>query len=271
MQAIKIIAIDIDGTLLDDHYQCDRETQEMLQKLQQEGIHILLCTGRPLRTTKKMAEELGISSYLITDNGAVVYHMPTETTLVNRSFSPSVYQEVISVLEQTKLHLDVTSLTGMYALPHDKEVSSMYVKYRAQPVVLTSMAPVTEPIVKATLFAGPEEIEKVMLDLPEKLHHLPIQCFRSGPTFIDVIHAESSKGNALHFLSHHLGIASEMIMAIGNYYNDLDMIRLAGVGVAMGNAPDDVKQASTFVTDSNNEQGVRKAIQRMLPNLLVNS
>lgn len=261
---IRMIAIDIDGTLLDDEYRCDPDTIQLLDQLQNQGVHILLCTGRPLRTTLQMAKEIGISSYIITDNGAVVHHMQTNQPLIVHQFSQDIYQKMIPVLEQTGLHLDVTSLTGMYALPHSPDIGDMYKKYLVQPTVLTGMSQVEDGIVKATLFAEPESISQAMLRLPDQLDHLPVQCFRSGPTFIDVMHIESSKGSALHFLSHHLGIEPRNVMAIGNYYNDLDMIQFAGVGVAMENAPSEVKEAADFVTSSNNHHGVRKALQKFV-------
>lgn len=263
-QPIQMIAIDIDGTLLDDEYRCDPDTIDYLHRLQNEGVHILLCTGRPLRTTLHMAKELGISTYLITDNGAVIHQMDTSQPLMVRQFSPDIYQKMIPVLEQSGLHLDVTSLNGMYALPHTPDIGEMYRKYLAKPTVLSSMSLVTDEIVKATLFAQPESINEAMERLPVQLHHLPVQCFRSGPTFIDVMHVESSKGNALHFLSHHLGIERRNVMAIGNYYNDIDMIRFAGVGVAMENAPSEVQTEADYITASNNHQGVKKALQKFL-------
>lgn len=261
---IRMIAIDIDGTLLDDEYRCDPGTIQLLHQLQNEGVQILLCTGRPLRTTLQMAKQLGISSYLITDNGSVVHKMNTNQPLLVRQFSLDIFQKMIPVLEQSGLHLDVTSLTGMYALPYSQAIGEMYKKYLAKPTVLSSMSLVEEGIVKATLFADPEKINEAMESLPAQLDHLPVQCFRSGPTFIDVMHIESSKGNALHYLSHHLGIEPKNVMAIGNYYNDVDMIRFAGVGVAMENAPMEVKEAADFVTSSNNHYGVKKALEKFL-------
>src|SRR5690606_21610872 len=79
---------------------------------------------------------------------------------------------------------------------------------------------------------------------------------RSGDEFIDIMHPDASKGNALRVFTQALGIAPSEVLAMGNYYNDVDMLRFAGLGIAMANSPEDVKQAADEVTVSNNEGGV---------------
>lgn len=142
----------------------------------------------------------------------------------------------------------------------------MYKKYMANPEVIVDMTTVREPIVKATLYAPPDQISSIMKYLPDHLSHIPVQCFQSGPTFIDIMHQETSKGNALQYLSDYLNIPVQGIMAIGNYYNDLDMIRYAGIGVAMENAPEEIRKAASYTTASNNNQGVKKAIEHFIYN-----
>ncbi|MEW9668798.1 Cof-type HAD-IIB family hydrolase [Ammoniphilus sp. 3BR4] len=259
---IQMIAIDIDGTLLNDDYRWDSETRDLLLELQSSNIPVMLCTGRPLKATKQIALDMGIESYLITDNGAVVHHIKSSENLAVKEVAVQHCPEIVQLLEQTGAHLDLTSLQEMYTKAHGPSVAELYKKYMVNPLIVEDMTKVDDSIVKATLFDEPERIDSIMQYLPQKLKSYPVQCFRSGPTFIDIMHQETSKGNALHFMAHHLGVSAEFVMAIGNYYNDLDMIRYAGIGVAMGNAPEDIKQAANFVTDTNNRQGVKKAIER---------
>lgn len=261
---IKLLAIDLDGTLLDDDYQCDLATRELLLRLQNEGVHVVFCTGRALEPTKKLAADLGMGSYLVSDNGAVVYHIPTKSAILIREISPQSLNGIMEILEGTGAHIDATSLRTMYTVPHSEEIAEMYKKYMANPIVLERIRDLSDPILKVTLFAVPEQITKIINSLPDKLQAYPVKCFQSGPTFIDVMHEESTKGNTLHYLSHQLGISPQQVMAIGNYYNDMDMIQFAGVGVAMENAPEDVKKIANFVTSSNNNQGVKKAIETFM-------
>ncbi len=261
---IQMIAIDIDGTLLDDNYRWDHETRDLLLELQRSDISIMLCTGRALSATMNIAKEMGMESFLVTDNGAIVHHLPTNTNLAVKQLAIQDHPELLGILDQTGAHLDLTSIQGMYAKPHNQEIASMYKKYLVNPEIVTDMTTVREPIVKATLFAPPDQISSIMNDLPAQLSHIPVQCFQSGPTFIDIMHKETSKGNALQYLSNYLEIPVQGIMAIGNYYNDLDMIRYAGIGVAMENAPEDIKKEAVYTTASNNDQGVKKAIEHFL-------
>lgn len=259
---IQMIAIDIDGTLLNDDYHWDLETRDLLLELQSSNIAVMLCTGRPLKATRQIALDMGIDSYLITDNGAVVHDVKSQANLAVKEVAVQLYPEMIQLLEDTGAHLDLTSLSEMYTRPHGPAVADLYQKYKVNPLIVDDMTEVNDSIVKATLFDQPDRMDSIMQVLPQQLQNYPVQCFRSGPTFIDIMHQESSKGNALHFMAHHLGVPAEFVMAIGNYYNDLDMIRYAGMGVAMGNAPEDIKQAADFVTDTNNRQGVKKAIEQ---------
>jgi hydroxymethylpyrimidine pyrophosphatase-like HAD family hydrolase len=91
-----------------------------------------------------------------------------------------------------------------------------------------------------------------------------VQTLRSGPFYIDLIDRSTSKGAALRHLAEHLNIPLSETIAIGNYYNDLDMITMAGVGVAVDNAPDEVKERADIVVASNNESGVAEAIERLI-------
>jgi Cof subfamily protein (haloacid dehalogenase superfamily) len=261
---IKLVALDIDGTLLNDDYECDRETRELLQHLESVGVKIMLCTGRPLEATKLIAAEIGAATHLITDNGAVIYDLVRQETLAVKAIPIECYEPIIDGMVQTGAHVDVTSLTRMYTVSHSAAIAEMYSKYKVQPRIVEKLTMVEDSILKATLFAKPAAIDAIMAFLPEKLAWYPVQCLRSGPTFIDVMPKDSSKGRSLSLVCEMLGIDRGSILAMGNYYNDLDMIEFAGIGVAMENAPEDVKSQADHVTASNNEQGVKKALEHFV-------
>ena len=264
----KLVAIDIDGTLLDDHYKCDEETKACLAKLTKQGILVMLCTGRGLISAKQIAEEIGIGSYLATDNGAVLFHIPTQKPLLVHEISREVYNQLIPILLETGVHLDITSMTHMYTLPHSEEVAELYKKYKVSPIIVPSLMDIQDIVIKVTLFAESAILDQVMEDLPSLVAPLSVQCFRSGPYYIDLMHIESSKGLTLRYLADELKMAPDNLIAIGNYFNDLDMIRFAGVGIAMENAPFEVKDAADYVTGSNNHQGVKKALERYFKELV---
>ncbi|MBP1931213.1 Cof-type HAD-IIB family hydrolase [Ammoniphilus resinae] len=260
----QLIALDIDGTLLNDHYECDGETRALLQSLEEAGLEIVLCTGRALEPTKKVAEMVGVGSYLITDNGSVTYHTPTRDAVSIKAIDPDYLENILEILNNKHVHIDVTAMEKMYTIPHHAEIADMYKKYMVNPVILEQLEELPEPILKATLYGSEKEIDQIYEELPQQLIPYQVQCFRSGPYFIDVMNKQATKGTALASLTKRLNISSNTVIAIGNYYNDIDMIRFAGMGVAMENAPEKVKIAADLITESNNQQGVKRALESLI-------
>ena len=115
---------------------------------------------------------------------------------------------------------------------------------------------------KFTLFSSDAILSRAQKDLQKM--NLPLKSIRSGPTFIDILNQKASKGMALKSLAHYLGIPMESTIAIGNYYNDLDMIQGAGVGVAVANAPEEIQVEADLVVPSNNENGVAEALRLLV-------
>jgi len=136
----------------------------------------------------------------------------------------------------------------------------MYVHYRVVPIRRRPDDPLPPDLVKFTAFGSKEQMDRVQREW--EAWDSPLRRIRSGDWFIDVQHADVSKGKALERLASLRGIDRSRIMAIGNYYNDIDMLRFAGLGIAMGNSPDEVKRAADAVTLSNEEDGVAHAIRR---------
>jgi len=260
----QMVALDIDGTLLNDHYECDGETRTLLKRLEGQGLEIVLCTGRALEPTKKIAEMVGVCSYLITDNGSVTYHIPTKNAVSIKAIDPDHLDGILKILNTKNVHIDVTAMDKMFTIPHHAEIAEMYKKYMVNPLILEQLEQLPEPILKATLYGAEKEIDRLYSELQHQLIPYKVQCFRSGPYFIDVMNKQSTKGTALKSLTEYLNISSNSVIAIGNYYNDIDMIRFAGMGVAMENAPEEVKQAADFITGSNNQQGVKKALEMLI-------
>ena len=142
------------------------------------------------------------------------------------------------------------------------EVLALYSQFLIQPKLLPSWDALQEPVLKMTITAEKEILDKVEDDL--KGWDNKLQFIRSGDFFIDIMHKEATKGHALMNLAKQQHVPRENILALGNYYNDMTMIQYAGVGIAMGNSPLDVQAAADDVTFSNNEDGVSAALDKYI-------
>jgi len=258
----KLIALDVDGTLLDDDHNLSERTKQTIQDVHDAGCHIVLCTGRAPVSTLPILQELGLEGTMITHNGAAtVYADEKGQALVNEfTFTLSEIQPMLDYARREGIHFDVCTPFNMYIEHIGEEERLMYQKYLISPKLVTDVSELGIPLVKLTLFAQPEVLDRVQREWDEQKLYGDLRMIRSGDLFIDVMSAKANKGNALKALADELEIEPEAIMAIGNYYNDVEMMTFAGLGIAVANSPEDVKKAADKVTASNNDEGVHQAL-----------
>lgn len=254
----RLIALDVDGTLLNDDHELTKGTADAVKQAAAMGAQIVLCTGRGASQAFHLLEELGLSGILITHNGATTVHSGDRTLLHGFSYSMREAAGVIEYCRANGIHYDANTVYELYADKVDEETQAMYDKFNIVANRVEDLGRLEESCYKMTLFGTAEKLDRLNAEWDR------IGCslarIRSDICFIDVMHPQASKGNALRQLAEQLKVPREQILAIGNYYNDIDMLRFAGLGVAMANSPDEVKQAADEVTLSNNEDGVRAVL-----------
>ncbi|MFD0678164.1 MULTISPECIES: Cof-type HAD-IIB family hydrolase [unclassified Paenibacillus] len=258
-----MIALDVDGTLLNDNYEITDITKQALQQAHASGIRIVLCTGRGPGNAVPILEQLGLEGVLITHNGAATIQTPGCILLHESGFSLTEIEPVIRYCRDKQVHFDVNTAFDMYVDKIGATEESMYEKYMLQPQRVSDVTLLNHSLVKFTIFGALELMDDVENDL--RLMEMPkgLQYIRSGDYFIDVMSLEASKGKALEKLAQQWNIPREEIIAMGNYYNDIEMLEYAGLGIAMENSPDAVKAAANLVTLSNNDNGVYKALVKL--------
>lgn len=258
----KMIALDVDGTLLNDQYELTKETAASVRLAHAAGVRIVLSTGRGPSNAIPILEQMGLEGVLITHNGAVTVQTPGNELLHQISFQASELEPLIRHCRAAGIHFDACTAMDMFAERISETAKEMYGRYMLYPAVLPDLLAIREPLVKFTMFGTAREMDRIEaaladLGLPLSLNHI-----RSGDHFIDVIPSAASKGEALKELAALWGIDRSEVLAIGNYFNDIEMIRFAGLGIAMANSPEEVKKEADAVTASNNEEGVSAAIRR---------
>ena len=271
---IKLIALDLDGTLLDSGKNLSARNREALASAADRGIHIVPTTGRFFGMMPEAIRALPFVRYAITVNGAQVYDRETDTALARAEIPVATAIAAMEVLDGFDCIYDCYQenwgwMTDAMQRKADRYApDAHYLK-----MIREFRRPVPE--LKAHLAAKGADVQKVMCfardaaDLPAIQGALAARfpelvLTRSTPNNVEINHALAHKGEAMRRLAEALGFGLAECMAFGDGLNDLTMVRDAGLGVAMANAAPEVLAAAKFVAPSNDDDGVAAAIERLV-------
>jgi len=257
-----MIALDVDGTLLDERHVLTPGTREAVRQAAEAGAEIVLCTGRGPANTFPVLEELGLTGVIITHNGAATVDAARRELLHQCPMDEGTVAPYIAYCREHGVHYDVNTAFDLYIEEASPEALAMYENYRITPLKRPPGGELPEGLVKLTVFGEKGVMDKVQADWEAEGWPPGLQRIRSGDFFIDVQQPEASKGKALAQLAKLRGVERGRVLAIGNYYNDVGMLEYAGLGIAMGNSPDAVKRSADAVTSSNDEDGVAEALRQ---------
>jgi Cof subfamily protein (haloacid dehalogenase superfamily) len=277
--SLRLIAIDIDGTLLNPEFHVSATDLATLRRAHSEGIEVILVTGRRHAFALPIAQQLGFDLWLISSNGAVTRSLAGDT--FHRDLLPeATCRELVSVMRefrgQTVLTFDNFGLPGNGAgaivierldelegsIQRWLEKNMQYIRF----VVPIEEALTTDPV--QAMFCGPIALMKRVLQALESCG-LPITVLRTeypgrDLSIVDVLNAGCSKGHALERWANYRQITRGQVMAIGDNYNDIEMLAFAGHPFIMGNASEELRSRGWKRTGSNAESGVSSAIEHVL-------
>ncbi|MED4583653.1 Cof-type HAD-IIB family hydrolase [Brevibacillus choshinensis] len=267
----KLLALDVDGTLLKSNHTLSKLTQQVIAGLVERGIHVTLATGRAYPSAKSLAQLFHMQVPLITHDGAFVADPRTDRVLYAKRIPHEVAAQITEVLVAHRL--DIMLLHESYAVTNRswrwKDIFPLLNAWTIRqlwreqyPMKIQASSSLAE-YVRVNKVAPPKfyvtgEPERLTA-AQSALLKSPLKGFRvtaSGANNLEILPEGVSKASGLEIVSAELKIATEQIVAVGDNFNDAEMIRFAGMGVAMGNAPDDIKQMAQYVTDTNDQDGV---------------
>ncbi len=274
--AIRLLAVDIDGTLLDPGFQIPPANLQALERAHGAGVEVVLVTGRRHTFALPIARQLGFDLWLISSNGAITKSLRGE--LFHRDLLPAatarkVCGHMLGFRGNTVLTFDVET-RGALVLETDAEVSQILGRWLGknaefvQFVVPIEDSLTTDPV--QLMFCGPiARMKQALAALASGGFESEITVLRTeyahrDLSIVDVLNQGCSKGHALERWAGHRGIARAQVMAIGDNYNDVEMLEFAGRPVLMGNAAAELKQNGWAVTLSNAESGVAAAVEEAL-------
>jgi Cof subfamily protein (haloacid dehalogenase superfamily) len=279
-QPIRLLALDIDGTLTDPSFQVPARNIAALRAAHEAGIEIILATGRRHDYALPIARELGFPIWLISSNGALIRSSDNETFFTDRLPARTAL-ELIQYMNEYRGHAVLTfdraanvpgndSLVLESADELNKTVSRWLEANRPYIKFVSPLEDaLTEDPLQAMYCGRVDVMEGLQKRLSQagfldKITVLKTQYDHRDLCILDILNRECSKGHALRRWAKERGIPREQIMAIGDNHNDLEMLEFAGVAVVMGNASNELKQNGWMLTGSNEESGVAQAVERIL-------
>lgn len=265
----KLIAIDIDDTLLNSAKIISEKNKLMITTALAQGIKVVLCSGRPHKAMEKYAVALGIEGseqYMITNGGAIIENMHGEF-IMQRTLSNEFYREFVEFAQTNDLSYCVFDVNGNIYTSNNYDINRFTIAMAFEGnddlhIRRPEDLPLNFEITKAVINAKESQLDEITNFIKASF----TDCFvvRTGVGYLEIFPKNVNKGNAVKFLADKLGINMEEVMTLGDRDNDISMIEIAGTGVAMANATEGVKAVANYVTTDNNHDGVGNAIEKFI-------
>jgi Cof subfamily protein (haloacid dehalogenase superfamily) len=257
----ELVAIDVDGTLLDSDYQVSAGAREAIHALREHGMMPVLITGRSTLSIAHLYDELDLSPYYITSGGAYVGQFGGDAIL-----DAPIYQEdavaIVAMARERGAGICFHQPDQLYCELNDRMMALIRSIVGDSVVRVDNVLATTTAPAKITAFGERGELEA--LDREMAARDMRITTVFSGAIFLEIAREGVNKGNALTVLAGYLGIPLERVAVIGDQENDISMFRIAGLTIAMGNAPDVVKRQAQHVAPTNNEGGLAWALSNIV-------
>ena len=258
----KLIAADLDGTLMDDSFHFSPRVKAVVRAAQERGVIVTIATGRGFRPALPFARKLGITAPLICYQGGMV--ASPEKVLYENTRALDAAQDVIALATERDWDLSVYLDHTIY-IRERRHGPDFYTRWFNLPITETDdlAAAITRPPTKFIVTAEAEVADDIESEM-QAVFSGRMHIIRSHPLFVEGVPLSTSKGRALAHLAAHLAVPQAQVMAIGDQRNDVDMIAWAGLGVAMGNAVAEVKAVADYIAPPVAEDGAAEAIERFV-------
>jgi Cof subfamily protein (haloacid dehalogenase superfamily) len=274
---IRLLVLDIDGTICGASNQVSDTVKQAIRQAQAKGIQVAIATGRMYSSARRFYEEIGSTLPILAYQGAWIQDPITNIVHRHLPVPAPLAAELIDYFEQPHLRAPVS--VHLYANDrlYIREVRSDTVAYQVRssikPILVPDLRQVLQsdtdadinPTKVLAMAENPQLIYQMLEELRSQFSPEQLYITRSLPIYLEATHPLSNKGHAVRFLSEELlGLKPHNVMAIGDNFNDLGMLAYAGLGIAMGNAPDEVRAIAKWVAPSIEEDGVAAAIENFL-------
>ena len=290
----KLVAIDLDGTMLDSYGRVTENTKNTIKKVEEQGVEVVIASGRPIDSIKTIAKEIKSKNYFIAGNGAIVYDVKKDEIIYEKTMSKEKVLEIIKICEENSISYNVyteqeilaTSLKYNVLYYHKENlkkeeskrtkiniVNNMYeyIKDKEDARFLKITICDESKSVFNSIIRKLREINDIeILEVSHMARKTIVQGTEEYPIsyyYTEISTNDVDKWNAIEFLIKKLNIKREEVMAIGDNANDKMMIEKAGLGIAMKQSAPSIIELADEVTEGNNEDGVAKILQKYYNNI----
>ncbi|WP_422927832.1 Cof-type HAD-IIB family hydrolase [Singulisphaera sp. PoT] len=259
MRRIRLVVIDLDGTLLGPDHRIPPVNARAIAACRAAGVQVMLASGRMITSVRPYCMELGLEGPQITLNGGAIVDVPDGEVEALARLPEDVVRSIAEGLKARGIPFVIMGQRTIYALPGTAESAILEGYGEPEAVVVTDLGreQVPDPV-KLLAFAADPTWDDELTALSEGV----AETVRTGGGFLEFMVPGISKGTALEEILRRHDIPRDSVLAIGDYYNDLSMFEVAGISVAMGDAPSPIREAADFVTASCIEGGLAQALHR---------
>jgi len=261
---IKLVALDLDGTLLNSRDGLSEANARAVRRVRDRGVVVVLCTSRWYSLAVGTAQKLGLRAPLICHNGALVRVPDADSDLLHLRIDPQAAREVAAFMD-SRSETSLVTIDGVSYLRSAQEVDRSQLPADVHPVSRLSDMLVAPPT--SFLLFGKEAVDALEAALAERYRgvlNVARGYSAAYPHYANVVDAKADKGPALRLVCDHLGLDVRQALAMGDSGPDISMFRVAGYSVAMANAPPEVQAEAQTVAPSNDEDGVAWALERFV-------
>lgn len=264
----KLIALDMDGTLLNEEKIVTERTKKAIKAARDKGVTVVLATGRPIDGVTRYLEELDMytdNDYVLSYNGGLVLKTKNKEVVCKLGLIGEDVKYLYELSKRLGVNIHAFSEKNGLVTPKNSKYTEVEASINNITVNEINFDNIEndESFIKIMMIDEPEILQRAVDNLPQEVYE-KYTVVRSAPFFLEFLNKEVNKGVGVEMLAKHLGVKREEVITMGDAGNDLHMIEYAGMGIAMGNAFDEVKEAANYITDSNNEDGVAKAIEKFV-------
>ncbi|MDN3610102.1 Cof-type HAD-IIB family hydrolase [Vibrio ostreicida] len=261
----KLIALDMDGTLLTSDRSISQRTKTAIRKAREQGVKIVLASGRPPEGMRQKLTELDIEGndeYIVTYNGSLATSVGSGVIIHQAYIDGKRAKKVAAFAKEIGLYCHAFSTEYGLITPKNNPYTRLESDVNQISVSEFDFSSLEDnhPIIKAMIVGEPEKIKHLTQAIPHSLKAL-FTIVQSAPFFLEFLSLESNKGLGVKAIADSLNIHASEVISIGDAENDHHMIEYAGLGVAMENAMENTKAIADCITSSNDEHGVAKIIE----------
>lgn len=262
----KLLAIDMDDTLLSEELTISKRTKKAVQRASKKGVQIVISTGRMYFAALPHVKSLELEGEMITYNGALISDINSGEIIEHRPVPLKYCQQIIRIAQEENLFFNLYIDNNVYInkLGFGSEYYENIIGIKPSEIKGDPADFLTQPSTKMMIIEeNINKADRIQTKLDANFGE-ELNIVRSKPSLIEIIKKGVSKGATLAKFAKRLGVDADEVIAIGDSYNDVEMLEYAGLGVAMANAYDEIKRRADYVTASNNNNGVAKVIEEFI-------